>query len=80
MWEDSGEPAGLKPVFEIGKAMLSEKPDPKEFADAISRAWLDKEAAAVLKPVVAKLIKAGLKHQVTAEIQEQVSESVYVMF
>jgi carbamoyltransferase len=80
MWEDSGEPADLKPVFEIGKAMLSEKPDPKEFADAISRAWLDKEAATVLKPVVAKLIKAGLKHQVTAEIQEQVSESVYVMF
>jgi len=29
---------------------------------------------------VTKLIRIGLKHQVEVEIDEQVSESVYVMF
>ena len=42
--------------------------------------WLGREAAAVLKPAVVKLIRIGLKHQVEVEIDEQVSESVYVMF
>jgi len=57
-----------------------EDPDPIRFAGELTGAWFGQEAAASLKPVVAKLIKVGLKHQVTVELDEKVSESVYVMF
>ena len=78
MWVDAREPADLKPIFELGQALQTE--DPKEFAEVLTQAWLHPEAAAALKPVLAKLIKIGLKHQVSVELDEKVSESVYVMF
>jgi len=46
----------------------------------LTNTWKGREAAALLKPAVAKIIKAGLEHQVTVELDEAVSESVYVMF
>jgi carbamoyltransferase len=78
MWEDACEPADLAPVFELGQALQTE--DPNEFAAVLTGAWLHREAAAMLKPVLVKLIKAGLKYPVSVELDEQVSESVYVMF
>jgi carbamoyltransferase len=80
MWEDSNEPADRKPLFELGQEALSQEPDPVRFADELTANWLSPEAATVLKPAVTKLIRIGLKHQVEVEIDEQVSESVYVMF
>ena len=80
MWEDSNEPADRKTLFELGREALSEEPDPQRFADELTANWLGREGAAVLKPAVTKLIRIGLKHQVEVEIDEQVSESVYVMF
>ena len=80
MWEDANEPADRKPLFELGAQALSEDPDPAKFADELTANWLSPEAATVLKPTVVKLIKIGLKNQVEVEIDEQVSESVYVMF
>ncbi|MFZ0792637.1 MAG: carbamoyltransferase C-terminal domain-containing protein, partial [Candidatus Korobacteraceae bacterium] len=80
MWEDANEPEDRKPLFELGREALSEDPDPVRFADELTANWLSPEVAAVLKPAVTKLIRIGLKHQVEVEIDEQVSESVYVMF
>jgi len=80
MWEDANEPIDRKPLFELGEQALSEEPDSVKFADELTANWLSPEAASVLKPVVVKLIKIGLKNQVEVEIDEQVSESVYVMF
>ena len=80
MWEDANDPADRKPLFELGREALSEDPDPVKFADELTANWLGPEVAAVLKPAVTKLIRNGLKHQVEVEIDEQVSESVYVMF
>ncbi len=80
MWEDAKEPADRKPLFELGREALSEEPDPVKFADELTANWLSPEAASVLKPTVTKLIRIGLKNQVEVEIDEQVSESVYVMF
>jgi hypothetical protein len=70
----------LKPVFELGQVLQGDDPDPKEFAETLTNAWLGRDAAAILKPVVAKLVKIGLRHPVTMELDERVSESVYVMF
>jgi len=80
MWEDANEPADRKPLFELGEQALSEDPDPAKFADELTANWLSPEAARVLKPAVTKLIRIGLRNQVEVEIDEQVSESVYVMF
>jgi len=80
MWEDAKEPTDRKPLFELGAQALSEDPDPVKFANELTANWLSPEAARVLKPAVVKLIKIGLKNQVEVEIDEQVSESVYVMF
>jgi carbamoyltransferase len=80
MWEDANEPADRKPLFELGEQALSEDPDPAKFADELTANWLSPEAARLLKPAVTKLIRIGLKNQVEVEIDEQVSESVYVMF
>jgi len=79
-WEDACEPADLKSLFELSGELQREDPDPIRFAGELTGAWFGQEAAASLKPVVAKLIKVGLKHQVTVELDEKVSESVYVMF
>ncbi len=79
-WVDVNEPADMRSSFEVAASLNSEEPDPKEFAADLTKMWHGRPAAAALEPVVAKLIKAGLEHQVTAELEEQVSESVYVMF
>jgi len=79
-WEDAGEPGDMKPIFEISQELQSDNPDPERFAEMLTNTWKGREAAALLKPAVAKIIKAGLEHQVTVELDEAVSESVYVMF
>ncbi len=79
-WTDAGEPARLRPLFETPPALATENPDPRRFARALTANWHGREAARALEPVIARLIAAGLAHPVAAEVEEQVSESVYVMF
>lgn len=79
-WIDVREPADMRSLFEVPPSLQSDHPDPRRFAADLTRAWLGREAAQALEPVVAKVIRAGLKHPVTAGLDEQVSESVYVMF
>jgi carbamoyltransferase len=79
-WEDAREPADLKPLFELAEALKQSAPDPERFAAALTGAWSNAEAGGLLRPVIARLIRAGLKHQVSVELDEKVSESVYVMF
>ena len=70
----------MRSLFEVPPSLQSDHPDPRRFAADLTRAWLGREAAQAREPVVAKVIRAGLKHPVTAGLDEQVSESVYVMF
>jgi len=79
-WENAGEPEGLKPLFELEKPLRESNPDPEAFAIALTNSWLSPDVAAVLRPVIARLVKAGLNHQLSVEMDEKVSESVYVMF
>jgi len=79
-WVDADEPTDLRSLFELPGALSAERPDPLEFAAELTRPWHGREAAQLLRPVLAQLIRAGLDHPVDAELEEQVSESVYVMF
>lgn len=79
-WVDAGEPEDLRSLFELPAALGAEEPDPGEFAEELTKVWHGREAARALKPVLAQLIRAGLDHPVDVELDEKVSESVYVMF
>jgi carbamoyltransferase len=79
-WVDANEPSDLRSLFELPAALSEEGPDPFEFAAELTKPWHGREAADLLKPVLAHLIRAGLDHPVDVELEEQVSESVYVMF
>jgi len=79
-WVDVGEPADLRTLFEVPKALREANPDPSEFASELTKHWHGRKAAQELRPVLARLIQAGLEHPVDIELEEQVSESVYVMF
>ncbi len=79
-WVDANEPADMKPLFEIPASQLEDDPDAARLAAGLVRSWQGKEGAQALEPAVAQLLKAGLQYQVSAELEEEVSESVYVMF
>lgn len=79
-WVDVNEPSDLRTPFELPAALREENPDPSEFAAELTKPWHGRKAAYALGPVLAHLIRAGLDHPVDVELEEQVSESVYVMF
>jgi len=79
-WVDANEPSDLRSLFDLPAALSAEDPDPLEFAAELTKPWHGREAAQTLKPVLAHLIRVGLDHPVDVELEEQVSESVYVMF
>ena len=79
-WVDADEPSDLRSLFELPAALRDENPDPEEFATELTKPWHGRQAAELLRPVLARLIRVGLDHPVDVELEEQVSESVYVMF
>jgi len=79
-WVDAGEPADPRSLFAVPAALIDEHPDPGAFAEELTRPWHGRQAAELLRPVLARLIRVGLDHPVDVELEEQVSESVYVMF
>jgi hypothetical protein len=80
LWVESGESADLRNLFTLPEALRDERPSPDAFAEALTGPWRSRQAGDALRPVIARLIKAGLKYPVQADLGEAVSESVYVMF
>jgi len=79
-WIDTVEPADLRSLFEMPAVLRADRPDPAAFAAELTKHWHGRGAAQALQPVLARLIRAGLGHPVDVELEEQVSESIYVMF
>jgi carbamoyltransferase len=79
-WEDAPELGDPRTAFELAPALEKDDPDPREFARELTRNWLHRDAAEALRPVIAKVVAAGMEHATRAEVEEKVSESVYVMF
>jgi len=55
-------------------------PDPDALADALLRNWTLPVAAGSLRALLVRLLELGLRFPPTEELEEEVSESVYVMF
>lgn len=79
-WSDVTEPAETRALFLLPEELNAKAPDPSRFASALTQSWTPGPAVDNLRPVVTKLIDAGLEYPVEADLGEEVSESVYVMF
>ncbi len=75
---DSSRPS--KRVFEFPAELDTAKPDPEAFAEAMLQYWSPGPATDALRPLLRKLIKIGLRYPPKKALEEEISESVYVMF
>jgi carbamoyltransferase len=79
-WVDAAEPEELRSIFELPDEFHAEEQNAARLTAAITKAWGPDAATEMLKPVCAQLVRAGLDFPVEADLGEEVSESVYVMF
>jgi carbamoyltransferase len=67
-------------MFAYPGALDAAHPDPSQFAAAMLRDWMPGPAAQALLPVIQAVVAAGLEYPPREALEENVSESVYVMF
>ena len=67
-------------TFETPKDLDSDPLDPTKFVNAMLSYWEPGPATEAIRPVLVKLVALGLKHPPVNVLEEEVSESVYVMF
>jgi len=79
-WVNADEPEDLRGLFSMPDPIQNGQPNAQAFAEALTKPWLSRAAAEALRPALTDLIEAGLKHPIKADLNEGVSESVYVMF
>src|SRR5579872_4517533 len=72
-WSEISGPASGKETFEYPAALQETTPNPKRFAQALS-------SSEALRPLLEELIELGLRYPAEEALEEEVSESVYVMF
>jgi carbamoyltransferase len=79
-WENYRSPASPVGLFEFPQQMIGDMPDARAFADAMIDCWQSGEAADASRALVSKLVGIGLRYPPAEALDEEVSESVYVMF
>jgi carbamoyltransferase len=79
-WSRCEEPQPHRRRFEFSPEWDTPRPDPKREADAIAREWVPGPATEALRPLLARLLALGLRYPPEEALEEDVSESVYVMF
>jgi hypothetical protein len=58
----------------------SASPDAEAMATAMVRYWTPGEVTETLQPLLVKLLRLGLRYPPGEELEEEVSDAVYVMF
>jgi len=79
-WEEIDESRGVKNLFEFPDALDSSTPNSERFAGALMEGWTDGPARGALQPLVQELVELGLQYPPNEALEEDVSESLYVMF
>jgi carbamoyltransferase len=67
-------------IFPIPPAIDAPDPDPEKMAESITRFWTPRPATVALRPAVVKLIKLAQQFPPDGALEEEVPESIYVMF
>jgi len=81
LWRNHTPTLDVKAMFEIPKALdASTALDPEEAARAIVRDWSPNAAASALEAVVVDVLRLGKVYRASSELEEEVGDSVYVMF
>lgn len=80
-WDDHKDASTLGEIFDIPKALDRPEATPRERAQAIAKYFgADPTARGRLVDLVATLLEIGGRHTADENLEEEVSESVYVMF
>jgi carbamoyltransferase len=80
MWKDADADESPKAIFAVSGAMDTAAPNPELMARAVTDAWAPGPVTDALRPVLASLIRLGQRYRADDALEEQVPESVYVMF
>jgi hypothetical protein len=73
-------PGAVEDLFQIPGELDAPEPNPKQMARALSQSWSPGDATPVFRKLTEKLLEIGLRFPAKEELDEDVSESVYVMF
>jgi len=79
-WENPNIDQSPKAIFSIPGAMDSAVPNAEIMARALTESWVAGPVTEALRPVLVSLVKLGHRYQATELQDEDVSDSVYVMF
>ena len=80
-WRDLNEPEDKRPIFEIPSELAAASTaGPGDMARAITSNWNPRFAAASLMSVVSEVLALGEEYRTSGELEEEVGDSVYVMF
>ena len=79
-WEDFTADQSPEAIFPIPAAIDASSPDPEEMAESITRFWTPGPATVALRPALVKLIKLAQQFPTEGALEEEVPESIYVMF
>jgi carbamoyltransferase len=80
MWKDFTADQSPRAIFPVGSATYAASLDSEKLAESIMRFWTPGPAATALRPVLVKLIKLGHEFPTECALEEEVPESIYVMF
>lgn len=80
MWADIDGDQSPKAVFSIPSNLDCAMPTPERMAQAITEVWTPGPVTEALRPILADLLTLGQKFATTDELDEDVPDSVYVMF
>jgi hypothetical protein len=79
-WAPYEDPRPLRERFEFSPDWDTSKQDAARLAEALIEHWVPGRATDALRPLLVRLVGLGLKFPPKEELEEEVSESVYVMF
>jgi carbamoyltransferase len=79
MWQDCTEEQSPDNIFSIPKE-LDPCSDPKEMARAITKFWSPGKTTESLRPILESILTAAARFRSDDHLEEEVPESIYVMF
>ena len=79
-WTESASTEASKKIFSVPTELDQSSPDAEAMVDAIIQFWKRDGTAEMLRPILVKLFRLGLQYRPTETPEEEVPQSVYVMF
>jgi carbamoyltransferase len=80
MWLDYPSEQTPEVIFELPAELDQLSSDPEKMASAVLQFWNQGDGSDKLRHLLIKLLTLGLKHPLADTVEEEVPQSVYVMF